>query len=62
MRRIAITGHAFRKAWYFQWHIHNHQIISLQARRRGTTAIMEGCMSRRGNCHDNAVAESFFSY
>ena len=27
MRRIAITGHAFRKAWYFQWHIHNHQII-----------------------------------
>ena len=27
MRRIAIPGHAFRKAWYFQWHIHNHQII-----------------------------------
>lgn len=21
---------------------------------------LEGCMSRRGNCHDNAVAESFF--
>lgn len=23
---------------------------------------LEGSMSRRGNCHDNAVAESFSSY
>lgn len=26
------------------------------------TAGLEGSMSRRGNCHDNAVAEIFSSY
>jgi putative transposase len=31
------------------------------ARRSGATAWMEASMSRRGNCWDNAVVESFFA-
>jgi len=36
------------------------QYISLDWQEFLKTNGLEGSMSRRGNCHDNAVAESFF--
>lgn len=38
------------------------QYTSLEWQSFLKSQSLEGNMSRRGNCHDNAVAESYFSY
>jgi len=41
------------RCWFIQYTSHEWQSF---LKSHG----LEGSMSRRGNCHDNAVAESFF--
>jgi len=44
--------------------VHSHQVVQYTSgdwRSFLEEHTLEASMSRRGNCHDNAVAESFFS-